>query len=131
MNPVAIIIALAIGWVLQLGLSLWQIRRFHSRVAELRSDGTASVGLAGGTYRGRVYTVLVADKDNNIVHAEKLSGWTVLANLKPVPALVGLPASVFLDEDKELPVSKKIRESFTIAAKELLGITENEEGEDE
>lgn len=129
MNPVAIIIALAVGWILQLGLSLLQIRRFQRRVTELRSDGRASVGLAGGTYRGRVYTVLVANEENTIVHAEKLSGWTVFANLKPVPALVGMPASLILDEEMELPVSKKIRESFASAAKELLGIEENKEGD--
>jgi DNA-binding transcriptional regulator of glucitol operon len=107
-NPWSIIIlALAITWGIQYALAYWQLKRFYRRVSELRRLGTVSVGKAGSAWRRRVYTVLVVDRDRIIQHVEQLSGWTVLANLKPLPGLEGHPMSDLFDDSLVLPVSPK------------------------
>lgn len=111
-----VLIALIVGWVLQLGLSLQQMRRFYRRIDELRKIGRASVGLEGNQYKGRVYTVLVLDDNDTITHAEKLTGITVFANLNPVPELVGQPVSALMQGEVEFPIHKKVLASFRKAA---------------
>ncbi len=107
-SATTIILALATMWAIQYVLSFWQMRRYYRRLAELRRDGVVWVGLAGSAWRRRQYAVLVVDQNNQIVHAEQLSGWTVLATLKPVPGLAGRPVSDLLDDTIQLPVSKKL-----------------------
>ncbi|NOX61961.1 MAG: transcriptional regulator [Chloroflexi bacterium] len=126
-----LIILIAIAWALQLALTLWQTRRFYRRLYELRRDGRSAIGMAGSIYRGRIYVILVVSEDNIIRHAEKLSGWTVFASLRPVPILVGKPLDLLLKEtDDSLSLSKKEREAFLNAANNLLEF-EQEDGEDE
>ena len=84
------------------------MRRFYKRIAVLRRDGLVSVGMSGSSWRRKQYAVLVVDKAEKIVHVEQLSGWTVLATLKPVPGLVGQPMSNLFDDDLALPVSDKL-----------------------
>ncbi|MEN8240511.1 MAG: transcriptional regulator GutM [Chloroflexota bacterium] len=126
-NGTIIIIALVVAWITQLGMSLLQMRRFHRRMAELRKLGRASVGLAGGTYKGKVYTVIVLDDDDQITHAEKLSGITVFANLKPVPQVVGMSLEDLLLEEPQARVSKKAWESFRNAANHFFPEDETDE----
>jgi DNA-binding transcriptional regulator of glucitol operon len=95
-------------WAIQYALSFWQMRRYYRRLAELRREGVVSVGMAGSAWKRRQYAVLVVDQNNRIVHVEQLSGWTVLATLKPVPGLAGRPVSDLLDDSIQLPVSKKL-----------------------
>jgi len=126
-----LIIGLVSAWILQLGLSLWQMRRFHARVRELRKDGRVSVGLEGGTYKGKVYTVLVIDEQEKVRHAEKLSGITVFEGLKPVPALVGQPVALLLNEGAEFPIRKKVLASFRKAAEAFYPTPDEDPGADE
>ena len=102
-----IILALAIGWMIQYGFAYFQLRRFYRRISVLRKDGIVSIGLAGSAWRGRQYAVLVVDKEHRIQHAEQLSGWTILAELKPIEGLTGRPLSDLLDDSVELPVTPK------------------------
>jgi len=102
-----IIVALALGWMIQYAFAYYQLRRFYRRVSELRKDGIVSIGLAGSAWRGRLYAVLVVDKEHMIRHAEQLSGWTIMAQLKPMEGLTGRPMSDLLDDSVELPVSPK------------------------
>lgn len=125
------IIALAIAWIAQLGLSLWQMRRFYHRRGELRKLGRASVGLAGGTYKGKVYTIIVVDENDKITHAEKLSGITIFANLKPVPQVVGLSLKDLLQEEPGAKIPKKIWESFRNAADHFFSDKKEESTEGE
>lgn len=115
-NLTYILIALVAAWMVQLGLSLWQMKRFYRRMGELKKSGRASVGMEGNQYKGRVYTVLVLDDKDVITHAEKLSGITVFASLKPVPELVGQPVSALMEEKAEFPLRKKVLASFRKAA---------------
>lgn len=102
-----LIIGLAVAWLLQLGLSYWQMRRFYRRIADLRREGRVSIGLEGSAWRRRQYAVLVVDKETHrIITAEQLSGWTVLASLQPVPGLAGLHLDDLFRDDVETPVAK-------------------------
>ncbi len=110
-------LAIALVWILQLALSLLQTRRFHKRVFQLRKEGNqTSVGMSGSTWKQKVYGVLVINQDRTILRAEKLSGFTVFANLRPVPELGGKPMSV-LDRDEPLPgINEKVWKAFQNAA---------------
>ena len=114
-----IILAFVIAWVIQYGLTYFQLRRYHKRLKELRKEGTTVTGMSGSMYKRRAYGVLVINEDGKILHAEQFSGWTVFAGLKPVEALVGLSTQDILDEHVELPISKKIRNAFQNAVAEI------------
>ena len=47
-------------------------------------------------------------------------------NLKPVPAMVGLPLREVLDDQNSLPVSKKLQSAFANAAKDLQAAREKD-----
>lgn len=110
MNQTAttIIIALAVAWTIQYVLAFFQMKRYYSRIAQLRRLGTVSTGIAGSSWRRRQYAVLVVDVNHRIVHVEELSGWTVFASLKPVKGLDGRPMSDLTDDSITLPVSNKL-----------------------
>lgn len=116
-----LIVGLAVAWTLQYLLSFWQMRRYYNRLAELRRRGVVSVGLAGSAWRRRQYAVLVLDKldRERIVCVEQLSGWTVMATLKPVPGLEGRRTGELLDDQVQLPVSPKLRLALRDAVKHL------------
>ena len=112
----AVFVVLAFAWVLQLILSLLQTKRFHKRIAELKRDGhMTSVGMAGSNWKRKVYSVLVVDEERNIVRAEKMSGFTVFADLKPVEGLNGMSLSRLKDPPPE-GIKPKLWEAFRSAA---------------
>ena len=103
-----VILGLGVMWLIQYGLTFWQMRRYNKRLLDLKIQGTPWVGLNGSSWKGRCYAVVVVDKENRIVRVEQLSGWTVMAGLKLVPGLEGRPVSDITDDEVELPVSKKL-----------------------
>jgi len=107
-----IIIAFLIAWVIQFAMTFLQMRRYYKRIRELRKEGPTATGMSGSMYKRRVYGVLVIGPNEKILRAEEFSGWTVFASLKRVKALEGLPIKDIMDENVELPVSKKIRSAF-------------------
>ncbi len=91
---VTVVVLLAGAWLLQIYLSSQQMRRYNKKSQELRRMGThMAIGLAGTTYRKKIYTTLVTDADDRVVAAEQLGGWTVFAGSKPVPEVVGMSIS--------------------------------------
>jgi DNA-binding transcriptional regulator of glucitol operon len=118
-NLGVLFVLLAIMWILQFGLTYIQMRKYTARLKIIRQDGLTAVGLSGSKYKGRTYGVLTVDDNNQIIHAEKMSGWTNFSNLRLVPDLVGLSIEQILDEKSELPVSKKLLEAFRNAAKDI------------
>jgi glucitol operon activator protein len=80
---------LGLAWILQLVLSMRQMRRFYRRVSELKRLGRTTIGVGGGTYRGRAYAVVVADASGRVVTAEIMSGISVFAALRPLPDVNG------------------------------------------
>lgn len=115
-----VVLALALAWLTQLGLSYWQMKRFYGRISQLRKSGKLAIGLEGGLYKGRQYGVLVVDEQENIVRAEQLSGLTIFSQLKPVSPLVGLKMHRLFEDEKalaeELKLSKKQVLAFRNAA---------------
>jgi DNA-binding transcriptional regulator of glucitol operon len=118
-NPGLFFLILGVLWLIQFGLAYWQMHRFYQRIFTLRRSGLTAVGLNGNRYRGRTYAVLTIDKDDRIIHAEQFSGWTVLAQLKPVSELVGLTLDELLAKQTTLPVGKKFQVAFANAARDL------------
>jgi DNA-binding transcriptional regulator of glucitol operon len=112
--------ALAAGLALQLYFTGWQTKRFYSRLKQIRKDGKTSIGLDGGIWTGRRYAVLVVDENLEILHAERFSGLTIFAKLKPVNELVGHSANDLLLGDSTFSLSKGMLKAFKNAAKELL-----------
>ncbi len=128
-NLGVIFVLLVVMWLLQFGLTFFQMRKYTARLKIIRQDGLTAVGMSGNKYKGRTYGVLTVDKDNRIIHAEKMSGWTTFSNLRPVADLVGLTIEQVLDEDNPLPISKKLRLAFQQAANDLLEAQEGKTSE--
>lgn len=114
-----IIVAFVVAWIIQFGMTFFQMRRYNKRLSELKKMGPTTVGMSGSMYKRRVYGVLVFDEQEKIVCAEQFSGWTVFAGLKPVKELEGLTLNDVKDESIELPVSKKIRSAFANAVAQV------------
>lgn len=108
---------IALAWILQLALSLLQTRRFHRRITELRKGSYATAtGLAGNNWKRKVYGVLVVDEDYTVTNAEMMAGFTVFANLKPVPELVGLSIDRIQNPEPVQGIGKKAWSAFQSAA---------------
>jgi len=116
---------LVVGWILQGVFSFWQAKRFYSRIQQLRTLGRTAVGVAGSIYRTKAYGVLAVDDQNRIVRAEKLSGFTFLAQPKPVQQLAGMTLSDFLSGPVN-GLSPKLYDAFKMAAESLLEKSEPE-----
>lgn len=125
-NYQIIFLGLVVMWILQFGLAYFQMRRFYKRLAQLNRRGLTAVGLAGNRYKGRNYAVLTIDGQDRVINAEQFSGWTVFAQLVPVPALVGMPLHEILSNYSALPVSKKLQDAFANAARDLQSAREKE-----
>lgn len=110
---------LVVMWILQFGLTYFQMRKYTKRLKVIRQDGLTAVGMSGSKYKGRTYGILTIDDNNQIIHAEKMAGWTNFSNLRPVPDLVGMNIDQILDEENDLPISKKLQLAFRNAAKDL------------
>jgi DNA-binding transcriptional regulator of glucitol operon len=119
-NIVVIFVLLVVMWMIQFGFTYLQMQKFYRRLKIIRQDGLTAVGMEGGRYKGRAYGVLTVGKDNTIIHAEKMSGWTNFAGLRPVPELIGLSLDEILDEERTLPVSNKLMSAFRNAARDIL-----------
>src|SRR4029450_4217674 len=83
-------------WLLQLLLAYQQAQRFMARSRALRRRGGGSIGAPpregrGGGDGGSAFSAV--GPDARTAAAEALSGVTVFANARPVPALVGLRAA--------------------------------------
>lgn len=121
-----LILGLAVAWFLQLFLSTRQLRHFYARFNELRKAGRCAIGMEGSIYRRRVYAVLVVDDDGKVIHAEQLSGVTVFAKLRPVPALIGRSLAEVADGPPE-GVPPKIGRAFQKAAADILAADAEQE----
>jgi len=115
---------LALAWLIQYYFSFRQMRRFYSRISSLRKEkkGISSIGMAGSAWKRRIYAVIIFDPANHILAVEKLSGWTIFANLKPVDGLVGVALEdLFLKEaELSVPYNKKLFAAIQDAAKHVL-----------
>ncbi len=118
-NAGVIFLVVGVLWIVQFGAAYWQMRRFYSRLKEVRRGGLTAVGLGGGQYKGRSYAVLTVNTFGTIVHAEMFDGWTVFARLKPVPQMLGMQLEEILAHPEQLPVSQKLQTAFHNAARDI------------
>lgn len=109
---------LVVMWLLQFFMSYLQMKRYYGRLSALRREGPTATGMSGNRLNTRAYGVLTLNKaDNTIRRAEQLSGFTVFASLRPVPALVGQPLDA-VTPDRKAPrgISSKQWKAFCAAA---------------
>lgn len=113
------LVLLVIAWTLQGISSFLQAKRFYGRVQQMRTLGRCAVGVAGSIYRTKAYGVLAVDAQDRIVRAEKLTGFTVFAQLRPVDSLVGYTLSDLLS-GPVAGLSPKLYSAFRMAAEALV-----------
>lgn len=91
MDGLTIALILAGAWLVQIVLSNLQMKRFHATTQRLKKTGThMAIGLAGSTYRRKVYTALVTDDDDIVTAGGRLGGFTVAAAMRELPEIVGM-----------------------------------------
>jgi len=91
MDGFVITLVLAGAWLFQIVLSSLQMKRFHAATQRLRKTGSRlAIGLAGSTYRRKVYTAVVVDDDEIVTAGGRLAGFTVVAGLRELPEIVGM-----------------------------------------
>jgi DNA-binding transcriptional regulator of glucitol operon len=84
-----IIVAVAAGWVLQLGMAWRQARRFSAAVSGLRRSTGDKVSVGMGKRRLRKAYVAIATDGSTVTKALVLRGMTTFAQAVPEPALAG------------------------------------------
>lgn len=116
-STILVLLALVGAWSLQVWLSNGQMRRFHKRSQELRRMGThMAIGVTGNMYKRKTYVALVTDDDNQAVAAEQLSGFTVMAGLKPIDGVEGIHIENIGRGDPPSGISPKTWEALDHAA---------------
>lgn len=91
MDGLTIALILAGAWLVQIVLSNIQMKRFHATTQRLRKTGTRmAIGLAGSTYRRKVYTAVVTDDDDTVTAGGRLGGFTVAASMRELPEIIGM-----------------------------------------
>jgi DNA-binding transcriptional regulator of glucitol operon len=87
-NIAWVLLVLATGWILQLGMAWRQARRFTAAVTALRRQG-GRVAIGMGKRRFRKSYVALAVEGVTVVRALVLTGTTVFADARPEPLLAG------------------------------------------
>lgn len=129
-NMLVIFALLVVMWILQFVMTYVQMRRYTKRLKVIRQAGLTAVGMGGSKYKGRAYGVLTIDDDNQVIHAERMSGWSNFAGLRPVPDIVGMKIEDIIENQSELPVPNKLKVAFSNAASDLLKARTEGIGED-
>lgn len=114
----SVLICVAALWLTQRLLAIHQSLRFRRQLLGLRSEGRISVGM--GKARGRrVYVGIAVGSDQRVSAALVLSGTTVFATGRPVPALVGCRVRD-LAAGRTPPGMKPLAARATVQAAEFL-----------
>lgn len=86
-----IVVTLAGAWMIQIGLSTWQMQRFHKTSQKWRRLGShMAIGVSGNIYKRKTYAVIVTDAVGEVVVAGVLAGFTVMAKPRRVLEVEGL-----------------------------------------
>lgn len=114
----SVLICVAALWLTQRLLAIQQSMRFRKQLLGLRSEGRISVGM-GKTWGRRVYVGIAVGSDQKVTAALVLSGATVFAKGRPVPALVGCRVRD-LAAGRTPPGMKPLAATATVQAAEFL-----------
>ncbi len=94
-----LILTAILMWVSQTVLGLWQFKRFHRRVKELRKNGRVAIGKAKGRFLAGAVILLCIDENCRIHHGEVMKGRTVFAGFHPIRQLNGKNLRELTEED--------------------------------
>ena len=94
MSAWILLLAVVLGWLLQLWLTSRQSLAHVRATGRLRALGTVAVGKGGRRYRGGVAFVSLATDGKRVTGAVSLRGFTTFARPVEVPALVGVRLGV-------------------------------------
>lgn len=124
MSPLVLLVAVVLGWLLQLWLSSRQSLAHVRATGRLRRLGAVAVGKGGRRYRGGVAYVSLATDGKRVTGAVSLRGWTTFARPVEVPALVGLRLGVVAG-DRPL---EGLSDNERVAAREAAGFLRSARG---
>lgn len=140
-QTIFIVGVLAAAWLLQIWLSTQQMRKFNERTVRLRRLGAhTAIGMSGTMYRRKTYAAVAVDALGVVKAAEQLSGFTVFASPRPMPAVEGIHIDEIGKGDPPQGVSAKewaaldhaagfIRKKLANEAADDVGDPEREGGE--
>lgn len=97
MDPLFIIVGLAVIWSAQSYLVYRQGKAFMRRIHVLRQEGRVAIGVGYNRIHVRTFVVVVADHQDRIVRVERLSGLTIFARVRPIDRYAGLRLSEVVD----------------------------------
>jgi glucitol operon activator protein len=100
----AVILLLAILWILQIVGTYFQMRHYREvlgKITDEESSGYIGVGNAKSSFGKGVILILVVDEAGEVFRALRMRGISVFARFKAAPDLVGLDE--LRDEKKEGP----------------------------
>lgn len=93
MNFWLLIVALAISYLAQVGLSFFQMKDFASTYGSLRRRGKVAIGKRKAAFSAGSIALLLIDAEGMVTEARAMSGLTVLARFRPLHGFDGLHIS--------------------------------------
>lgn len=116
-GPMLLLLAVVLGWMIQLVLTYRQSMAFNADARAMRRSGTVCVGSGGKRYRGgRAFVAIAVDDQGVVRDAISLSGWTTFARARKLTPLIGQRANRFKG-DRDVPgLSSPQREAARQAA---------------
>lgn len=125
-NIAWILLVLAACWILQLGLTWRQARRFMAAVSAMRRQSGGRVTVGMGKHKFRKAYVALAVEGVTVTRALVLRGATVLADAKPEPLLTNRR----LGELARGRVPPELPEPVRAAAIQAAGFLSTKDGRD-
>jgi DNA-binding transcriptional regulator of glucitol operon len=116
LDPLFLIVALAVIWSAQSYLVYRQGKAFMRRIHVLRQEGRVAIGVGYNRIHVRTFVVVVADREDRVIRVERLTGLTIFARVRPVDRYAGLRLSEVVD----VAVSQKAPRQFTTAIKQAV-----------
>ena len=116
-----LLLVVAAMWVAQLALAYMQAKRFQADLKALRMQGTCAVGLGGKRYRGgRAFVAVTVDKNEIVVDALVLKGFTVFAQSRKLSNYIGFSLDDIISGNRVgVDEKRKVREAAVMSAQHI------------
>ena len=104
-----LLLFLAIGWLLQIAGTYFQMEHYRKVLGGIREEGRegyVGVGNAKARLGKGVILILVVGEDGIVKEALSMRGMTVFARFKEAPDLLGMDLEEICDEEREGPYDK-------------------------
>ncbi len=90
---------IAAAFVLQILLSMMQMRHFSNEFIKLRRQGRVACGRKSGGFHAGAIVMFLVDEEGRIQTARKLEGVTCLARVRPLNGLEGRLVGTLTEKD--------------------------------